>query len=569
MNDGYHLIQSERDGENKMAETEEKKRSFTDRTGINFKCPGCAGTLRYSIEKGNLLCEQCGGVCNPNSFTDPSASGQAGGTAEIETVEYRCPSCGASLYSTATGTTSFCSFCGSNVILKERLARMRRPDKILPFTMTREECEKIYFDHITKSPLVPDDMINREAASHFRPVYIPFWRLSGSGKGEGTGEYVTETRSGDYRYINTHEVILNEEVEVSNLFYDACSQFDDETAQWLQFRWKEAVPFHPAYLSGLYAEAPDVDSHYFSGLVRSYAEKSVGEAVWNTIGSKQMVATLPENFQKDAELFLMPVWLLASRQGERVVYTAISGRKKDHAIRSDLPVSPKRFTVMTAALAALITLIVILLHNVIMLRPQITAGLSCLTAVLCWNAAGPFLTLVNQRRKDDDPTRNILRGDGKTDISEHLKNIEPKIWQDCRYAIPPKKFLRPGIIVGAILLLYLLFSQNKLRAINSLISDESVIPPLLGIASFVLLLIIMRRSRGMSATDYISIIAQMGLCALLFILKAAAANKPLFYAVGLVSFAITLFVLIRAFMQHNVYVSRRVPFFEDREGDRP
>ena len=240
------------EGKNKMYQngTSWNARGFKERTGFNFKCPHCAGALRYSIEHKKMQCGQCDGLFDISSIPDPTAASAKDKNAEMETVEYRCPSCGASLHTTQTGTTSFCSFCGSDVVLKERVSSMKRPARILPFTMSREECVEVYKERIRESWLVPGDMNARDAASRFRPVYIPFWCLSGEGDGPSVRQCTVPTTEGTNTVReDTYEEKLTGSISVGGIYYDACSQFDDETAQWLQFSDKDTVPFHPAYLS--------------------------------------------------------------------------------------------------------------------------------------------------------------------------------------------------------------------------------------------------------------------------------------------------------------------------------
>ena len=539
-------------------------RPFTIPEGINFKCPSCAGSVRYSIEHRRMVCERCDGQFNINAFKDPSASKRESTNPVIETMEYRCPSCGASIHTTLTATTGFCSFCGSDVVLEERISSIRRPAKIVPFSLTRKECEKMYIDRIRQSPLVPGEMKAEEAVGHFRPIYIPFWQLSGKGEGPCKGEYTTATKNGNIMTYDTYSAEMKGKVSVTDILYDATSQFDDEVAEGLQLSTRDAVPFHPAYLSGFYAEAPDTESRYFTGLARDYATSAMGHALKDEKQAVSAIATIPEEFKEDAELILLPVWLLASQQGERVIYTAINGnRKDDRVIQSELPISPKRFTVMTFALAVIITALILLMRHFILLRPQITAGLSCLLAAVCWNAAGPFLAAVHQREANGDPTRNML------EVPEQMRDIRRFLTDDSqkadsrRYIIKPKNILYPGLAVLGIILLSILFSRNKLRTINSLISDGSFMPPALCIVSLVLLVIILIKCRGLGARARIALVIQIVISFIL--LWNYPGVKIMYYVFSLISFLITLLTLIRAFRLHNVFVSRPSPFFESGE----
>lgn len=54
------------------------------------------------------------------------------------------PQCGGEILSTENAATGFCSFCGASTILDSRIAREKRPDYIVPFQITKEDCKKAY-----------------------------------------------------------------------------------------------------------------------------------------------------------------------------------------------------------------------------------------------------------------------------------------------------------------------------------------------------------------------------------------------------------------------------------------
>ena len=545
--------------QNQASKSSGPRRPVTSETGVNFKCPQCAGALKYDIQERKLRCEQCSSLFLVSKIQDPTALKRQEYSADMETVEYHCPSCGASLHTTSSGVTTFCSFCGSDVVLQERMTRMRRPDRIVPFTLTREKCEKLYRERLQGAMLVPGDMREEETITRFRPVYIPFWCLSGKGDGTCKGEQNRTTTSQDYITVNTYAVEMSTRVSVTGVYYDACTQFDDETAQWLAFSGKQSVPFHPAYLSGFYAEAPDVESADLSVLVRDYASRSLG---------LPGVGSLPENFEEKAELVLMPVWLLASRQGKKMVYTAVKGTDNDLKVRCELPVSPKRFTLMFLIFAALLTALILGLRHYIILRPQITAALACVLAMFCWNAAGPFLARMHLRGKDSDPTRSMLRNTRPGDKRNLLRYLPSSVTdkkENPRYTIRWKYLLLPCAVLCVILFLGVVFNRNPLRALNSLISDNSALAPILCVCSAVLLIIIWFRNQDLSSPDRYCLFAQIVICVLSALFTQ---NKSALYIMGLVSAVITLLVLLNAFRLHNVYVTRPVPFFDEKEGDR-
>lgn len=541
----------------------ERSRPVILKTGINFKCPQCAGLLKYDIGDQKLSCEQCGSKFPVGTIPDPSANENTAHPAEMDTVEYHCPSCGASLHTTSTGLTACCSFCGSDVVLKERMNRMRRPDRIVPFSLTRRECELLYRERLKDALLVPGNMKKKESIAQFMPVYIPFWCLSGTGEGTTRSTETEAVTKGNTIIYNTYSMVQKATVTVSGLYYDACSQFDDETAQWLAFNGERSVPFHPAYLSGVYAEAPDVEYKLIEGLTRDYAESS---------GNTKQAFTLPDNYTETAELVLMPVWLLSCRQGEKIVYTAVKGINDKPKIRCDLPVSPKRFITLLCLLAALITVLILWMRHFILLRPQITAALSCILAALCWKETVPFLAKVHQWKKDGDPTRRMFREAKKLqgrELLDHFTAREQQVREKKRQRELMREFMRsmwPFLLFLAAFLFVLLvttghFIRNPLRLINFFVSDQSPLPAVLCVVSAVMMFFIRCGSSELSLFDSCCMIAQTAICILL---AFSGRNKTLLYCLGLISYAITLLVLLNAFRKYNDYVTRPVPFFNNK-----
>ena len=63
--------------QNQAAESNGLKPPFTSKNGINFRCPKCAGALKYDIREGKLRCEQCSQLLPVGELPDPVA--EAGG----------------------------------------------------------------------------------------------------------------------------------------------------------------------------------------------------------------------------------------------------------------------------------------------------------------------------------------------------------------------------------------------------------------------------------------------------------------------------------------------------------
>ena len=177
----------------------------------------------------------------------------------------------------------------------------------------------------------------------------------------------------------------------------ASSQFDPEVAERLSFSTGDMVDFSPGYLCGYFAEAPDMDSNKEHSDLEEFTERQYAIAIGKEVKQTITTVELPPKVQDDADLVLLPVWLLAERDGERVLYTAINGL--DGRIICDTPVAPRRAYGLALLLGALFAALFMIFSGAIILRGKLVAGLCAVLA-----SAGYFFvsrTLRNHRSREE------------------------------------------------------------------------------------------------------------------------------------------------------------------------
>ena len=106
-----------------------------------YECPNCGGNLRFDIPTQSLFCDYCHTQLNPYSYQKDHDAVE---TSTYDVNIFTCPQCGGEILSTENAATGFCSFCGASTILDSRIAREKRPDYIVPFQITKEDCKKAY-----------------------------------------------------------------------------------------------------------------------------------------------------------------------------------------------------------------------------------------------------------------------------------------------------------------------------------------------------------------------------------------------------------------------------------------
>ena len=150
-------------------------------------CPNCGANLKFDAATQRMLCEFCGSDFDPKDFeVDKDAEEQSiaqeaeqtddGGFDTYDVTVYTCPQCGGELMSVDENTAAaFCSFCGASTILSARIAREKRPELIIPFSKTKEDCKNAYLKLVKKSLFIPKEYKSREFIDGFRGIYMPYW----------------------------------------------------------------------------------------------------------------------------------------------------------------------------------------------------------------------------------------------------------------------------------------------------------------------------------------------------------------------------------------------------------
>lgn len=372
--------------------------------GVRIPCPDCGGALVYDIGAKAMRCLNCGNRKNVTDLPDPT-----GDADEMDVAEFRCASCGAELQTRENMTTARCVFCGSDVLLPARMARTKRPEWIVPFKVTREECEKQFQRHLQGAKYAPSDLTGKESVGSFLPVYIPYWDYDIDGEGEKTLTAVYTRRDSAFFYRDTVEYRVMSKIHAGGHLYDASSAFDDETAERLAMTDIGRVPFHAGYLSAFFAEAPDAPA---DKLPRQNLRSKASEAL-NAAFSKQTNASASSQdplppVKETASLGLLPVWLMASRYGRRVLYTAVDG--VNGRVICDAPPGRKKYLLLSAALSAVFFLLLYFIFlPMVVWQPQLTGALSAAMAALGFSFIYPEVyEVLRKRLTDTDYTRHRL-----------------------------------------------------------------------------------------------------------------------------------------------------------------
>ena len=187
-----------------------------------YECPNCGGNLKFDISSQQMACSYC------DTHLDPYFVKKETDAVEeqfFEATVFTCPQCGGELYSMDNEATSFCSFCGASTILMSRISKEKRPDFIVPFKKTKEDCKRAYEKKMRKAFFVPRELRDPKYIDGFRGIYMPYWTYQLIQRGSVHVDGEVNTRKGDYIYTDHYHLCGDMDTYYLGDSYDASTSF--------------------------------------------------------------------------------------------------------------------------------------------------------------------------------------------------------------------------------------------------------------------------------------------------------------------------------------------------------
>lgn len=354
-----------------------------------ISCPNCGGNLKFDIPSQSLACEHCHGQFDPYAFDSKTSDAEEEKSYEsnYEVTVFTCPQCGGEILSTDNAAAGFCSFCGASTILYSRISEEKRPNFIIPFKKTKEDCKQAYSSMMRHAIFAPKELKDPKYIDSFRGIYMPYWAFYLTQKGNFALPAHTERRRGDY--IITDHYDLNGYVDAyyKGISFDASSSFSDNISEQLApYDVKGMKDFTPAFLSGFYADTADVDASVYQAdaeeMVREQTEKQVTKVPAFRSYHLDTTSTYFGNgtFSPKVEAIdsaMFPVWFMSYRKNDRVAYVTVNGQTGK--VVADVPVDPKKYVIGSLLLAIPLFL---LIATFMTLMPTTLLAVSTVLAIL-------------------------------------------------------------------------------------------------------------------------------------------------------------------------------------------
>ena len=494
-----------------------------------------------------LKCGRCDRTESIES-ADQREARQASNRVEMDL--FTCPNCGGAVHAMNTTAASFCSYCGSSVMLKQTRAEVAPPDTIAPFRVTRDECFAQYGKMLKKSLCADHRLKKNVTAESFRGIYVPFHTYSAgiTGTAELQG---TETKGDDTYYYST-TVDLNHHYD--DILHDASKEMPDSLSERIARIPREAFrPFTPAYVSGFYADVPDTNPNAYLSFAKAAAVREGLKDVMSSLKDGCHYSTgeaekklIPLAEAEHTGETLVPYWFMSIRSGRRVLYAVQNGVTGEMA--ADTPLDIPRFGLF----ALLVAIPLFFIFNTFLtLRPEMVMVIAMILAI-----AAQFV--VNGRRKalKEQQQKEQMAESAQDDISSRMrqrKRMENRSGSGIFYNL--------GGIGGAVLLAAAMYGISRVDDIEMFYLAAFGLTVIMALVLFI-------GGRKMSKPPLGSIAALLAMIAGTVILVCDPFHSD-DTAMYLVSFAILAAVVwesVDLLLLHNRECSNPLPQFDTHQG---
>lgn len=362
------------------------------------KCPACGAGMRFDPASQMVKCDHCETKLEPETFSNSDAI-MASQDTIFESTLYTCPQCGGEIVSDDDTVATFCSYCGASVMLEGRSVQMMAPSYVLPYRVTKEQCQVIYKNMINKAYFAPAYMKSDAQIQKIRGIYMPYWNYDLSKSGTVSFPAEKSYRRGDYIYTDHYGCTVDVSANYTGVSFDASSSFADELSGAISpFNYRENKGFLTAYMSGFYADIADVGADVYE----TEAHKTVAGDIGNEISKLPQLKGLTTHVNEgDVSLGLAtkkksvsyyPVWFLANRKGEYVSYAVINGQSGKAA--ADIPIDYKKYLIGSLLVSIPIILILDLLFT---LTPGFIMLATALFSIISWIISDQQMNLLYTR----------------------------------------------------------------------------------------------------------------------------------------------------------------------------
>ncbi len=318
-----------------------------------MKCPNCSADLVFNIDAQVVKCEYCGSEFKAEELHEEVKKAKKEKEPQIKGSTFLCSQCGAKLMVFEETAATFCSYCGSQEIIKEELEEKIKPDYIIPFKIKKEQAVDAYLKKVKRFIFAPRYLSDAKIVQNFRGIFMPYsvYKI-GIDKNIKLRGSVYYTRKGNYDYYHDYEVKMDVDTSYDGISYDVSSKYSDKYSQAVRHNIKDAVDFNPNYLAGFYVDTKDVDPLTYIKNAREEVEGDFNNKLLAIpIVKKHGVTKSDVKLEsKEIKSALFPVYFMSfvDKDGKHIHYAVVNAQTGD--VTFEIPVSFTKYLIFAAIL---------------------------------------------------------------------------------------------------------------------------------------------------------------------------------------------------------------------------
>ena len=337
---------------------------------ITHACQNCGAPLVFNPDDQKFHCDYCLSIFTEEEVTafekkqaDAKFAGEsAADSSAAQTVQpndtptqnldlFLCPSCGAEIVTDKTTAATYCYFCHNPVVLSGRLTGTFKPEKVLPFAISKEKARADFLAWTKKKRFIPKNFFDDKQIQLLTGVYFPYWdvdaKVDGQFRANGTNLRVWRVGELEYTETKQYAIYRRGNLAFKNIVKNALTKNAQKNmvASVQPFAVDQAVDFHSQYLAGFQAEKRDIEyldvkenvaddlKNYSSALLKDTANQ------YNTITAVDTKINITE---ENNHYVLLPLWLVTyqNKNDDTPYYFAMNGQSGKTA--GVLPISYKK-----------------------------------------------------------------------------------------------------------------------------------------------------------------------------------------------------------------------------------
>ena len=211
-----------------------------------------------------------------------------------------------------------CSFCGSVIVLSDRLTGKLTPAQVIPFAISKEEAMRAFRKWCRNGWLTPNGFMTADRIKGITGMYVPFWlyELNNAIEVHARGTRVRTYERGDYKYTETQHFDVYRKIRLNyvKVPIDASEKMNDELMDKLEpFPYDQLKSFKTAYLAGYVAEKYNYDDKELFPRPKNKLSKYIESYIGSTMAQYTTVNYTDKQIDtqfKHAEYTLLPVWVV-------------------------------------------------------------------------------------------------------------------------------------------------------------------------------------------------------------------------------------------------------------------